>query len=111
MAGKGAKTECLSLDTDKRTIDCNCGEKQISSIIVYKNKDSKENFGTRTHQFVMNPTAKSFKLPISKDSLDMGFFQIEIHLTDTHWRESYYIDTKPGDFSRSQRINSRYFSH
>lgn len=111
MAGKGAKTECLSLDTAKQTIDCNCGEKQIASILIYKNKDSKENFGKKTHQFVLNPPSKSFTLPIPKDSLDSYFIQLEIHLTDSHWRESYYIKTEPGDLSKSQKIYSRYFSH
>ncbi len=110
MAGKGAKTECLSFDTRKQTIICDCGEKQISSISIYKNKDSKENFGVKTYQFVINPS-QSFTLPISKDSLDTCFLQIEIHLTDSHWRESYYIKTEPGDFSKSKTINSRYFSH
>lgn len=111
VTGKGAKTECLSMDTGKQTIDCNCGEKQISSITIYKNKSSKENFGTKTHQFSVNPAGQSFILPISTDSLNACFLQIEIHLTDSHWRESYYIKTEPGSFSKSQKIYSRYFSH
>ncbi len=111
VMGKGAKTQCLSLNTETRTIVCNCEDKQIYSITLYKNKDEKELFGIKTNHFLLNPTAISFTLPVQKDSLDTCFFQLEIHLTGTHWRESYYIDTKPGDFSKSQTIYSRYFSH
>lgn len=111
LSGKGAKTECLSLDTGKQTIFCNCEEKQISSVTIYKNRNSKENFGPRMFHLMIDPTTKSFKLPVSKDSLDPGFLQIEVHLTDSHWRESYYMKTEPGDFSKSQILYSRYFSH
>jgi hypothetical protein len=111
VAGKGAKTNCLSLDTETQSIICNCGEKQLSTITIYRNKDAKENFGTKTHHFVLNPMGKSVHLPISKDSLNQSFYQIEIHLSDSHWRESYYIKTNPGDFNQSQKIYSRYYSH
>jgi hypothetical protein len=110
ISGKGSKTECLSFDTGKQTINCSCGEKQISSITIYKNNHSKENFGMKTHHFIVNPS-NSFKLHIAQDSLSACFLQIEVHLTDSHWRESYYIKTTPGDFSKSQTIPSRYFSH
>lgn len=111
IMGKGEKRECLSFDTRKQLISCNCENKQISSITVYRNRNAKENFGTRTHQFAMKSNSPTFTLPISKDSLDNYFWQIEIHLSDSHWRESYYFKTQPGDFSKSQTIYSRYFSH
>jgi len=111
VTGKGAKTNCLKLSTDDLTISCNCADKQIVTMIIYSNKNSKEIFGHKTTDFVFNPTINTLKLPISKDSADKKFLQIEMHLTNSHHRESYYIKTKPGDFSKAQNIYARYFSH
>lgn len=111
ITGKGAKTKCLKLSTDKLTIDCKCIDKQIVTMTIYNNKNSKEIFGTKTFDTIFKPTINSYILPISKDSADKCFLQIEIHLTNSHHRETYYIETKPGDFSKAQNIYSRYFSH
>ncbi len=111
ISGRGAKTNCLTLSTDKLSIDCNCVDKQIKSITIYRNKSSKENFGTKTHDILIEPTGNSFPLPINKDSADLCFLQIEIHLTNSHHREAYYIVTKPGDFSKAKKVYARYFSH
>jgi hypothetical protein len=111
FSGKGAKTKCSALSTDKLTINCNCTDKQISTMTVYNNKNSKENFGVKTLDFVFNPAINVFSLPISKDTADKIFLQIEIHLTNSHYRESYYIETKPGDFSKDRKIYSKFISH
>jgi hypothetical protein len=111
ISGRGAKTNCLTLSTNKLSIDCNCAEKQIKSIAIYRNKSLKENFGTKIHDILIEPTVNSFPLPINKDSSNLCFFQIEIHLTNSHHREAYYIVTKPGDFLKAKKIYARYFSH
>lgn len=111
ITGKGAKTKCLKLLTDNLTVDCNCLDKQIATMTIYSNRNSKENFGVKTIDTVFSPTTKLLRLPISKELADKSFLQIELHLTNTHHRESYFIKTKPGDFSKTQNIYSRYISH
>lgn len=111
IAGKGEKTDCLKLSTGDMKISCNCAGKQITSMAIYSNKNAKELFGNRIAGRVFKPATDTFDLPVPKDSADRHFLQIEIQLTNSHHRESYSILTKPGDFSRIQLINSRYFSH
>jgi 3-dehydroquinate dehydratase len=111
VSGKGAKAKCLKLSTDNLTIACNCIDKQIVTMTIFYKKSSKEIFGDKTSDIVFNPTINSYVLPIIKDSAEKCFLQIEIHLTNSHHRETYYIETKPGDFSKTQNIYSRYFSH
>lgn len=111
LSGKGAKTTCLTLATGTKTITCNCESKQIARITIYKNKQSNESFGPKILDSVLQTGIGSFQLPFEPEMLDNCYLQIEIHLTDSHWRESYYIDTKPGDFTKPQAITARYFSH
>lgn len=110
-SGKGAKRKCLKLTTNNLNIDCNCFEKKIATMTIYNNKNSTEHFGVKTSDIVFNPTINTIKLPISKDSADKSFLNIEIHLTNSYHRETYYIMTKPGDFTKAKSIYSRYFSH
>ena len=111
VSGKGAKTKCLKLSTDNLTIDCNCIDKQIVTMTIYSNKNSKDFCDDKTSDTLFKPTINSYILPISKDSANKCFLQFEIHLTNSHHRETYYIETKPGDFSKTQNIYSRYISH
>ena len=111
ISGKGAKTRCLKLSTDNLIVDCNCVDKQIATMTIYSNKNSKEVFGAKISDASFKPAINTLKLPVSKDSADKSFLQIEIHLTNSHYRESYYIMTKPGDFSKTKNIYARYFSH
>jgi hypothetical protein len=110
-SGKGAKRKCLKLTTNNLTIDCNCEDKQIATMTIYSKKNSTELFGAKTSDSVFQPTINTLKLPIRKDSADKCFLQIEIHLTNSHHRETFYIMTKPGDFTKDQSIYSSYFSH
>ena len=111
FSGKGTKTKCLKLSTDSLIIDCKCIDKQIVTMTIYNNKNSKEHFGNKITDVVLQPTSNTLKLPISKDSANKSYLEIEIHLTNSHFRETYYIITKPGDFSKTQNIYSRYYSH
>lgn len=113
ISGKGAKEKCLTLYTNTKTIDCTCQDKEIESVKIYYKQNSKDNFDNTkaSKRFLLNPTVRTFDLPIDKDSSDKIFLEIEIHLTKTYWRESFYFKTKPGDFSRPQKIYSRYFGH
>jgi hypothetical protein len=108
---KGAKTKCLYLNTDNLTIKCNCTDKEIKAITIYKVKNSNESFGNNPYDSIFNPALRSIVLPISKDTADKYFLQIELYLTNSHHREAYYIQTNPGDFSKAKKIYSRYFSH
>lgn len=111
ISGKGTKATCLKLSTDNLTVACNCSDKQMVGMTIYSSKNSKEHFGAKASDVVFNPAVNTLKLPISRDSADKCFLQIEIHLTNSHHRESYYFKTKPGDFSKTQNIYSRYVSH
>jgi|GEM_PF-5982284 len=111
LAGKGAKTKCLKLSTESMTIDCSCGDKRIVSLTIYNHTNAEESFGPRTTDLVFKPAVRTLSLPVNKDSADRHFLQIEIHLTDSYHRESYYFWTKPGDFSRTQNMYARYFGH
>lgn len=111
FSGKGAKTKCLKLSTDDLTLDCNCSNQKIKTIIIYSHKDSNDFLGTKISDTILNPAINSITLPIIKDSANNRFLEIELHLTNSHHRESYYIRTKPGDFSKKQNIYSRYYSH
>ena len=111
ISGRGAKIDCLFLDTGTFDIMYECGEKKIESLIIYENKDAKELFGKVIYREKFNAPGKRFGLPFHPDSMMNKFIRVEMHLTDSHHRESYYIDIKPGDLGSGKKICSRYFSH
>jgi hypothetical protein len=111
ILGRGAKTTCLSLTTDQMMIKCDCTGKQIVSVTIYKNKTSDELFEKMITERTFKKPVSIVKLPISNDSANNMYLNIEIHLTNSHFRESYYFKTKPGDYSKKKTLYSRYFSH
>lgn len=52
-----------------------------------------------------------YRLPIHRNAITDKHLEIELHLTDSHWRETYYIDIKPKILNEETKIYSRYFSH
>lgn len=111
ISGKGAKTECFFLDTGSLKVIYDCSEKKISQVIVYENTSSKQSFGRLLYRKTLDEPVKEFALPFQRDSIKNKFIQVELHLTDTHFRESYYIDIAPGDLEKKKIVYSRHFGH
>lgn len=110
-SGKGAKIKCLKLNTDNMTVECNCFDKQIQRMAIITRENLKQKNSVIAIDTIFNSTIKILKLPMTKDSANKSFLEIELHLTNSHHRELYFIKTKPGDFSKSRNIYSRYISH
>lgn len=111
ISGKGSQTKCLYLLTDSLKIKYDCDDRKLTTITVYENKNQKEIFGKVIFKDTLEIPINEFVLPFNRDSADNKFLQIEIHITKSHFRETYYIETKPGDFALSRHIYARYFSH
>ena len=111
LTGRGAKTGCFFLDTDSMKIIYNCDERNIISITVRVKKNKHDT--TEQLLFRSEPgfSAKEFVLPVTHDSLQEHFIEIELHLSDSHFRETYYISVKPGDLSPGKKIYARYYGH
>ncbi|MBC7862247.1 MAG: hypothetical protein IAF38_04680 [Bacteroidia bacterium] len=111
IAGKGAKTKCLYLDTDSLKIVQSCDDRLIFRINVSERSNAKDYNGKLIFSEDLKIFSDKFVLPFNCDSLDKKFLEISIQLTDTHFREIWYINTKPGDLKKKKKISSRYFGH
>jgi hypothetical protein len=111
ILGKGAKTKCFYLDLDSLHITYNCDARKISAVTVYDNVSRKESFGKVMYNPKLDQPVSEITLPFSADSLRNKFIQVELYLTDSHPRESYYIDISPEDWTKRSRIYARYVGH
>jgi hypothetical protein len=109
-AGKGEKTTCLFLSTKSMEVRYECAAKKIWIITVAGSTGSDGNKRRLLHQKLESPV-NDFSLPLNRDTLNGLYVTIEIHATDSHHRESYYLDTEPGDFNEDKVVYARYFSH
>jgi hypothetical protein len=111
LNSKGAKTKCLRLNTENMTVECNCYDKQIQRMEIITRENLKQKYSVITIDTIFNPTIKILKLPITKYSANKIYLEIELYLTNSHHRELYFIKTKPGDYTKTRNIYSRYISH
>jgi hypothetical protein len=109
ISGRGANAGCLYLVTDSLKISYTCDKRMIAGITVlfeglsYNGRDSVYLRAT------IEEPVRDYVLPVSREALNSHPVKISLRVTDSHWRESYYIWIKPGDLDKKTKIGARYF--
>jgi hypothetical protein len=111
ISGRGAKTKCFYLDCCTMKIIYDCGDKGIFKVNVCESSDKGKTYTKVLLSKDLPGFPNEWTIPLERDSLKDKYMVVELHLTDTHYRESYYIDIKPGDLATTKKIFARYFSH
>jgi hypothetical protein len=108
ISGRGARTSCFYLLTDSMKIKYECDDRKIFSISVSETINGKDSLYFKT---VLDQSVKEYTLPVERSVLENKTIEIGMQITNTHWREAYYIFLKPGDLKEKERVSSRYFGH
>jgi len=110
ISGKGARKECLSLDCSDLRLSYRCDDRSLFSVNVSEYQPD----GTRKRSLSEDQFSEftnEFRLPQPKDSLTGKYITLFIRISDSHHREAWYIDLKPGDIEKKKKLSARYFSH
>jgi hypothetical protein len=108
ITGRGAKTECFYLDVPSLTVVYACDQRSITYMLVSTHTTDAEK-GRVVYTVKPDTITRQLPLSISRDSL--AGIEIELYLSASGPRESYYIDIDARKLRDQTKIYARLYSH